>query len=668
MLPRRRLLSAAGARRAIGLLGTLFIVFAVGRAIVVSGQGQPTVTTLVTSLMISVPGFLLVSGAYWLSRADIDPDFYPRIARWCLAGFGVMACLLVVYHLQPGESVSTRAPPILTALASVAGLAVGINDGRARTRTYEVETRNRQLERYREYTDDVLNAIRDVFYVLETDGTLHRWNDSLCEVTGYEDSEITSMHALEFFGENDHDPIAEAIEEGFETGSVQVEAELLTKDGASIPYEFAASTLTDPDGETVLAGIGRDVTERMDRERELTKRAHQQQVVADLGQTALETDDLDELMLETARRVTDTLDTDYCKVLELDEGSGELLLRQGVGWEEGLVGEATEPAVAEASQAAYTLANDRPIVVEDFETETRFTGPELLTSHDVRSGISTVIGPFDQPWGILGTHDTDSREFTEEDITFVQSISNVLAEAIERHHYQLELEESNERLEQFAHAASHDLQEPLRMVSSYVQLIDTRYGDELDDEGREFLEFAADGADRMRAMIDGLLEYSRVESQGEPFEGIDLDDVASDVRRDLEPRITDTDAEVRIEDLPRVEGDESQLRQVFQNLVKNAIEYSGDGRPRVHVSAEKNGTEWAVSVRDEGVGIDPSEQERIFDVFHRLDPHDDQPGSGIGLALCERIVERHGGEIWVESEPGEGATFSFTLPTTQDHE
>ncbi|WP_243645172.1 ATP-binding protein [Natrarchaeobius chitinivorans] len=618
--------------------------------------------------MISVPGFLLVSGAYWLSRADIDPDFYPRIARWCLAGFGVMACLLVVYHLQPGESVSTRAPPILTALASVAGLAVGINDGRARTRTYEVETRNRQLERYREYTDDVLNAIRDVFYVLETDGTLHRWNDSLCEVTGYEDSEITSMHALEFFGENDHDPIAEAIEEGFETGSVQVEAELLTKDGASIPYEFAASTLTDPDGETVLAGIGRDVTERMDRERELTKRAHQQQVVADLGQTALETDDLDELMLETARRVTDTLDTDYCKVLELDEGSGELLLRQGVGWEEGLVGEATEPAVAEASQAAYTLANDRPIVVEDFETETRFTGPELLTSHDVRSGISTVIGPFDQPWGILGTHDTDSREFTEEDITFVQSISNVLAEAIERHHYQLELEESNERLEQFAHAASHDLQEPLRMVSSYVQLIDTRYGDELDDEGREFLEFAADGADRMRAMIDGLLEYSRVESQGEPFEGIDLDDVASDVRRDLEPRITDTDAEVRIEDLPRVEGDESQLRQVFQNLVKNAIEYSGDGRPRVHVSAEKNGTEWAVSVRDEGVGIDPSEQERIFDVFHRLDPHDDQPGSGIGLALCERIVERHGGEIWVESEPGEGATFSFTLPTTQDHE
>ncbi|WP_290819078.1 PAS domain S-box protein, partial [Halovivax sp.] len=221
--------------------------------------------------MIAVPGFILAYGAYRLARADIDPDCYPRIAGWCLAGFGVMAGLLVVYHLQPGESVSTQSPPILTALASVAGFAVGINDGQARTRTYEVEARNQQLERYREYTDDVLNAVDDVFYVLDADGTLHRWNDSLCEVTGYEDPEIASMHALEFFDEKDQGQIADAIEEGFETGSVQVEAEFLTRDGAHIPYEFAASTLADPDGETVLAGIGRDVTERKRRERELAR-------------------------------------------------------------------------------------------------------------------------------------------------------------------------------------------------------------------------------------------------------------------------------------------------------------------------------------------------------------------------------------------------------------
>lgn len=666
MLPRSRLLPTAGGRRVIGLLGSLFVIFAVGLAMMESGHGQPTVTIFVITMMVAVPGVLLISGAYWLTRTDIDPAFYPYIARWCLAGFGVMTCLLVIYHFQPGQSVSTRSPPILTALASLAGFAVGINDGRARTRTYEVETRNQQLERYQTYTDDVLNAIHDVFYVLESDGSLQRWNERLCDVTGYADSEISSMRAQGFFDEKDHDRITEAIEEGFERGDVQVEAEFHTKDGATIPYEFAASTLTNPDRETVLAGIGRDVTGRKKRERELATRARQQEVVADLGKAALESDDLDELMRETAQRVTDTLETDYCKILDLDGSSGDLLLRQGVGWDEGLLGVAIEPATAEASQAAYTLANNHPIIVEDFETETRFTGPELLTSHDVRSGISTVIGPFDEPWGILGTHDTDSREFTQEDITFVQSVANVLAEAIERHQYQQDLEESNERLEQFAHAASHDLQEPLRMVSSYLQLIEDRYEAELDDEGREFLEFAVDGADRMRAMIDGLLQYSRVESQGNPLEPVDLDDVVADVRRDLDANLTDTGAEMDIEPLPQVEGDDAQLRQVFQNLVKNAIDYSGEGRPRIHVSANQYGSEWLVSVEDEGVGIEPTEQERIFDVFHRLHHPDDSGGSGIGLALCDRIVERHGGEIWVESDPGEGATFFFTLPTSQE--
>ena len=227
---------------------------------------------------------------------------------------------------------------------------------------------------------------------------------------------------------------------------------------------------------------------------------------------------------------------------------------------------------------------------------------------------------------------------------------------------QSELEQSNERLEQFAYAASHDLQEPLRMVSSYLQLIEERAGNELTEETEEFLEFAVDGADRMSNMIKGLLAYSRVDSTGEPLEPVDLDEVMADVRRDLEIQITEHDAEVTIGELPHVRGDETQLGQVFQNLVRNAIQYSGDEPPRVHISAERIGTEWEISVHDEGVGIDPAEQDRIFDVFKRLTPRSEHPGSGIGLALCERIVERHGGEIWVDSAPGEGSTFSITLP------
>jgi signal transduction histidine kinase len=226
-----------------------------------------------------------------------------------------------------------------------------------------------------------------------------------------------------------------------------------------------------------------------------------------------------------------------------------------------------------------------------------------------------------------------------------------------------ELEASNERLEQFAYAASHDLQEPLRMVTSYLQLLENRYGDELDEDGEEFIAFAVDGADRMRGMIDGLLEYSRVETQGDPFETVDMNAVLDDVLTDLQFKIDETDSEITREDLPTVDGDERQLQQLFQNLLGNAIEYSGDEPPRIHVSAAREMAEWTISVRDEGVGIDADDTDRIFELFQRCHSTEEQAGSGIGLALCKRIVERHGGEIGVDSESGTGSTFFFTLPT-----
>ncbi|WP_226005528.1 sensor histidine kinase [Natrinema salinisoli] len=229
-----------------------------------------------------------------------------------------------------------------------------------------------------------------------------------------------------------------------------------------------------------------------------------------------------------------------------------------------------------------------------------------------------------------------------------------------------ELEDSNDRLEQFAYAASHDLQEPLRMVTSYLRLIDNRYGDELDDDCTEFIEFAVDGADRMRAMIDGLLEYSRVETQGDSFEAVDLEAVLDDVLTDLQFKIDETDTEISREPLPTVEGDGRQFQQLFQNLVSNAIDYSGDEPPRIHVSATRDGSEWTISVRDEGIGIDADDTDRIFEIFQRCHSIEEQGGSGIGLALCKRIVERHDGEIRVESEAGAGSTFFVVFPHCDD--
>ncbi|RDI72211.1 PAS domain-containing protein [Halopelagius longus] len=245
--------------------------------------------------------------------------------------------------------------------------------------------------------------------------------------------------------------------------------------------------------------------------------------------------------------------------------------------------------------------------------------------------------------------------FTQ-DITEQVERERQLEELIEK------LEESNERLEQFAYAASHDLQEPLRMVSSYLRLLERRYEGALDEDGEEFLEYAVDGADRMREMIDALLKYSRVETKGDPLEPIELDEVLDDVFTDLQLHIEETGADITAESLPRVEGDANQLRQLLQNLLDNALTYSGEEPPRVEITTRRSDGKWVISVSDNGVGIDPEDTDTIFEVFQRLHGREEHPGTGIGLALCERIVERHGGDIWVESEPGEGSTFSFTLP------
>ena len=234
----------------------------------------------------------------------------------------------------------------------------------------------------------------------------------------------------------------------------------------------------------------------------------------------------------------------------------------------------------------------------------------------------------------------------------------------ERYRYQQRLEASNERLQQFAYVASHDLQEPLRMITRFLRLLEQRYGTELDDDATEFIEFAVDGAERMEDMIEGLLAYSRVETRGNPFEAVDLDAVLDDVVTDLGVRIDETGADITAESLPTVSGDASQLRQLFQNLLENALQYSGDQRPRVSITVTRVEDEWIISISDEGIGIDQADADRVFDVFERLHTHDEYKGTGIGLALCRRVVEHHGGEIWVEGEPHDGTTFSFTLPST----
>lgn len=231
-----------------------------------------------------------------------------------------------------------------------------------------------------------------------------------------------------------------------------------------------------------------------------------------------------------------------------------------------------------------------------------------------------------------------------------------------------ELQRSNAELEQFAYVASHDLQEPLRMVGSYTQLLARRYRGRLDRDADEFIGFAVDGVTRMQGLINDLLQFSRVGTRGHEPKPVESAVVLDRALQNLRVALDESRASVVREDLPTVMADERQLEQLFQNLVGNAVKFHGAEPPRVHIRAERSNGCWMFAVRDNGIGIDPQYSERIFQVFQRLHTREEYPGTGIGLAVCKKIVERHGGRIWFESEPGKGTEFRFTLPAVTTKE
>jgi PAS domain S-box-containing protein len=281
------------------------------------------------------------------------------------------------------------------------------------------------------------------------------------------------------------------------------------------------------------------------------------------------------------------------------------------------------------------------------------------------AGYPLIVG--EHLVGVMAAFAT--RPLPDDTLAALGSVGVAIAQGIERRRAELELEErardlarSNADLEQFAYVASHDLQEPLRMVASYVQLLERRYKDKLDDDARDFIGFAVEGATRMRQLVDDLLLYSRVGTRGKELSPVDLEGVLRAVQKNLERTIVESQAVITSDPLPTLLGDQGQLIQLLQNLVGNAIKFRRDEPPRVHVSAKRDDTHWTISVKDNGIGIEPAYFERIFVIFQRLNQRERYPGTGIGLAIAKKIVERHGGVISVQSTPGEGSTISFTVP------
>jgi len=304
---------------------------------------------------------------------------------------------------------------------------------------------------------------------------------------------------------------------------------------------------------------------------------------------------------------------------------------------------------------ASAQTRDIPVIFMSALTDTA----DKLTGFEV-GAVDYVTKPLNgaEVLARINTHltlNTLRRKLEEQNAQLQQEI-------VAREQIQVALQRSNTELEQLAYVASHDMQEPLRMVASYLQLVAQRYQGKLDAEADEFIGYAVDGAKRMQALINDLLAYSRLGTKAKPFGLSDCGDLVDMAIANLRIAIEESGARVTHTALPVVMGDATQLAQLFQNLLANAIKFRGAEPPQVHIEAEPAGSDWCFSVRDNGIGIAPEYHERIFVMFQRLHGRREYPGTGIGLALCKKIVERHGGRIWVESTLSTGSVFRFTIP------
>ena len=398
------------------------------------------------------------------------------------------------------------------------------------------------------------------------------------------------------------------------------------------------SQLLDEAGTPIgVVGIGRDLSSRRARERDLELRTRQQEVVARLGHSALDDIPPDDLFDETVRTVAETLDVDYCKVLKLDAEAEQLTLRAGVGWHDGYVGTATVDTDRD-SQAGYTLLSEEPVVVSDFEEENRFTAPPLLTEHDVASGISVVVGSVDDPWGVLGVHDTAPGGFADTDVNFVQSVANILASAIENRSHKRRLERQKEQLETFASVLSHDLRNPLGVAQGRLEL-----GRKSCDN--EHLAAVSRAHDRMAEMIEELLSTARESGGVDPSDEI----VLSRIAEAAWDAVATEDATLRVDSDGRIEADPGQLQHVFENLFGNAVQHGGPD-VTVRVGTLDGG---GFYVEDDGPGIPEGHRQRVFEEGYTTDEN----GSGFGLRIVDRIVAAHGWEITSVDGTDGGARF-----------
>jgi PAS domain S-box-containing protein len=487
----------------------------------------------------------------------------------------------------------------------------------------------RETERALKETEDIfklmVSAVKDyAIFLVSPEGTIVNWNTGAEKIKGYKAEEIIGKHISVFYSEED--VLAGRPEHNLrkarEYGIYEDTSWRIKKDGSRFWANVIYTPLYSEDKK--LRGyvkITRDMTEARRTEEQLQKSNERFMKIFNLN--------------PLPTYITNSISGKFMYVNEAFEKLIQLRKNDIIG------------------HTALELNIVTPETRRD--TLKELNGEGRIHNYEIR--LRTGNGDIKD---ILVSSDTIEIDHEVCYLSAMIDITSMKQTEMELMKKTEELARSNNELEQFAYVASHDLQEPLRMINSYVQLLATRYKDKLDQDGLDFINYAVDGSNRMRNLINSLLEYSRV-NRVKPFEWINTDAVLDDVLADLSTQVKENDAVIIRGRLPKIYGDATLIGLLFQNLIANAIKFRSEARPEVIIKGEHRGEDYLFSVQDNGIGIPKEYAEKIFVIFQRLHSKEKYPGTGIGLAICKKIVERHGGKITFESQPGSGTTFYFTI-------
>ncbi len=515
-----------------------------------------------------------------------------------------------------------------------------VNDKQGKpTKMYGVAediTERKQAEEQIKRLADIVDSSDDAIIGEDLNGIILSWNKGAERIYGYSAREMVGKHIFILIPQYEQKKISEIMERVKKGEKVaHYETQRIRKGDTKIDISVTLSPIRNVDGEiTGISIIARDITERKKAEKALIESEEKLNTIIESSPDSIIASDLN-LNITSCNQATVNM---YGA-----SSSGELI---GLNALE-LIDPKDRQTLIEATKEALLEKRSVTLEINSITVDTKKVFPVEISGNSIRDAEGNPVG------FVAITKDITERKNAEK----------------ERETLIKELERSNQELQQFAYIASHDLQEPLRTISSFTQLLARRYKGQLDNDADEFIGFIVDGTSRMQAMIKDLLQYSRVQTRGEEFKPTDVQNALDQALFNLKVTIEENNAEITHDKLPTVIADEKQLVQLFQNLISNAIKFKKpDEPPMIHISSKKDeeNMEYIFGVSDNGIGMEQQYAGRIFELFQRLHTRDEYKGTGIGLAVAKKIVERHGGRIWVESEPGVGSTFYFTIPIKEE--